>query len=351
LSNDKVELTVITNGGALASIVLREDAEKTNPLWNPRRNAREAGTKPFGSALGHFVCVDGFGPVSAEEREAGLPGHGEAHTLPWETKFSRKESRTLTLTQSVKLPMVQEIFTRTIWLVDGENVIHVQSELENLMAFDRPVNWAEHATIGSPFLAPSVTVVDMPAHRAKTRAHAPSKGGAQPHRLASFQDFQWPNAPGVDGKKIDVRAAPAKIDSLDHTTCLLDPSRPLVYVTAINTSKRLIVGYMFRRADFPWLQSWEHYPSDGRMARGLEFSTQPFDVPRREAIGTGTMFDAPAYRWLPAKSKIESRYVMFYSRVPQGFHKVDDVKFEGGRIVIEDRKAKKRVTLTASLPL
>ena len=211
------------------------------------------------------------------------------------------------------------------------------------------VQQCEHATIGSPFLAPSVTVVDMPAHRAKTRAHEGKN--ALPYRLASFQDFQWPNAPGVDGKKIDVRAAPAKTESLDHTTCLLDPSRTLVYVTAINTSKRLLLGYVFRRTDYPWLQSWEHYPPDGRMARGLEFSTQPFDVPRRDAIGAGSMFDAPAYRWLPAKSKIESRFVMFYARVPEGFQKVDDVKFEGGQIVIEDRKAKKRVTLTASLPL
>ena len=41
--------------------------------------AREAGEKNiFGSGAGHFVCVDGFGPVSAEEEAAGLPGHGEA---------------------------------------------------------------------------------------------------------------------------------------------------------------------------------------------------------------------------------------------------------------------------------
>ena len=35
LSNDKVELTVITEGGAMGQIVLAADKEKINPLWNP----------------------------------------------------------------------------------------------------------------------------------------------------------------------------------------------------------------------------------------------------------------------------------------------------------------------------
>ena len=42
-------------------------------------------------------------------------------------------------------------------------------------------------------------------------------------------------------------------------------------------------------------------------------------VSRREAISEGTMFGAPTYRWLPAKSTINSRFLMFYTRVPDGF--------------------------------
>jgi hypothetical protein len=348
LSNDKMELTVLTNGGALANLILRDDPERLSPFWNPKRFAREAGRKHTGYALGHFVCVDGFGPVSPEEKDAGLSGHGEAHTLAWETKFTRKDGPAGVLTQSVKLPILQEIFTRTLRIVDGENVVYVQSELESLLGFDRPVNWGEHATIGSPFLEPAVTVVDMPAKRAQTR---PIKSGVVPKRLASGKDFTWPMAPLANGKKADLRASPQTPDSVDHTTCLMDPARKLVFVTALNPSKRLILGYVFRREDYPWVQSWENYSADLRMARGLEFATQPYDVPRRETVQTNTMFDAPAFRWLPAKSKIESRYLLFYSRSPEGFRKVDDVRLDGGKLVIEDHKAKKQITLNASLPI
>ena len=79
----------------------------------------------------------------------------------------------------------------------------------------------------------------------------------------------------------------------------------------------------------------------------MEFGTQPFDVSRREVISAGPMFDTPTYRWLPAKSKIKTRFLIFYAHVPEGFTKVDDVIVEHGQIVITDRAAHKQVKLAA----
>lgn len=348
LSNDKLELLVLKQGGALASVVLQDDSDKLNPLWNPARYAREAGRQPSSRAgLGHFICVDGFGPVSREEQAAGLSGHGEAHTRFWELKAYGRDGGALTLAFTMDLPVVQEQFTRTLRMVDGENVIYVESELESKLGFDRPVCWAEHATIGSPFLKPGVTVVDMPAHRSRTR---PYGSNARGQRYAGGVDFTWPVVTGLDGQPIDLRTAPSA-PSGGHTTTLLDPGRRLVFVTALEPERRLILGYLFRQEEFPWLQNWENYPPDGRLARGLEFSTQPFDVPRREAISTGTMFDAPTYRWLPARSRIGAQFLLFYARVPEGMRKVDDVRLEGGKLTIEDRTAGKTLVLSASRPL
>ena len=350
LHNDKLELTILTTGGSLVNLVRMDDPEKLSPYWNPVRMAREIGQKPpAGSGFGHFVCVDGFGPVSAEERAAGLPGHGEAHTVEWSVEYEGRTGNYAKLTINADLPLVQERIRRTFRLVDGESVIYVNSELESKLGFDRPACWAEHATIGSPFLAPEVTVVDLSGRRGKTLRHPPRQ--ALPLRLASFQDFEWPNAPLAGGGKVNLRATPASPNSLDHITCLMDPARKLVWVTAINTAKRLILGYVFRREDYAWLQDWESYPANLKMARGLEFSSQPFDVPRREAISTNSMFDAPTYRWLPAKSKIESRFLLFYAKTPDGFDKVDDVRLEGGKLIVEDRQAGKQIELKASLPL
>jgi hypothetical protein len=352
LSNGALELTVLPQGSTFASVVLPDDPEKISPLWNPLRLAREAGQKNlFDSALGHFVCVDGFGPPSPEEKAAGLPGHGEAHEAAFDVKVYSRENGITTLTLGTRLPLTQELFTRTVHMVDGENIVYVHSELESLLAFDRPAFWAEHATIGSPFLEPGVTVVDMPVRRAKTRPYQPSAAEGLPHRLPSDKEFLWPDAPGLHARKIDLRAAPARTNSGDHTTCLMDSSRKLVFVTALHPGKRLLLGYLFRPQEYPWTQNWEYYPPNGKLARGLEFSTQPFDVPRREAVQLNSLFGAPVYRWLPARSKIASDFLMFYAHTPEGFRKVDDVRLENGRILVEDRKANKRVTLAASLPI
>jgi len=349
LSNDKLQMTVMVQGSSIASLVMTDDAQKLNPYWNPARLAREAGRPvPETGFLGHFVCVDGFGPASAEERAAGLPMHGEAHI----TNFAVSPGKD-TLTLTAKLPIVQEVFTRSFHMVPGESVVYVDSQLENLMGFDRPVNWAEHATVAAPFLEPNVTTVEVSGSRSQTRPYVESAAagnGQSPtrRRLTSGQYFTWPMAPGLDGKTIDVRATPEHPHYLDHTATLLDPSRRLEWVAAFNSGKRMILGYVFKREDYSWIQYWGSYPADTQVVRGMEFGTQPYDLPRRETITNGPLFGTPAYRWLPAKSKIESHFLLFYTRVPEGFQHVDDITLENGRIVIQDRRAQRQVTLAAS---
>ncbi len=88
----------------------------------------------------------------------------------------------------------------------------------------------------------------------------------------------------------------------------------------------------------------------GKFSRGLEFGTQPYDEPRRDAIAKNGMFGASTFRWLPAKSAIHSSFLMFYALTPADFGKVENVRFENGVISIEDG-AKQKIELRASLPL
>jgi len=348
LENEKIELLTLNNGGAFVSLILKDDAAKMNPMWNPVALARMTnGPSRFGDSLGHFVCVDGFGPTSPEERAAGLQGHGEAHRQPWELVDKGRNGKLQQLTFKTRLPIVQEGFTRRIEVVDGEQVVYVESTLENELAFDRPINWAEHGTIGYPFLAPGKTVVDASVGKCMTRPN----DGKPPHRLVSGVPFVYPNAPLAKGGMTNLREIPNPPDSMDHSGCVFDPSRRLGFVTAINLEQRLLLGYLVRREEYPWLQEWMNYPSNMALSRGLEFGTQPFDVSRRETVDMGKLFDTPAFRWLPAKSKIGTRYLMFYTRVPSGFTQVDDVRQEGGQLIITDKKSGQTVRLAASLPL
>ncbi len=352
LANDKLELTVTIQGASLARLVLKDDPSATNPFWEPSRMARELGQMAgFRPSTGHFVCVDGFGPVSEEERAAGLPGHGEAHMRAYEIRRMSREGRAAVLSMETVLPIVQENFTRTLRVIDGECVIYVDSRLESLLGFDRPVNWAEHATIGSPFLASGETVVDVSGSRCMTRPWKEPRRGAEDRRLASGQEFVWPLAPGLHGERVDMRQTPSDPHYVDHLTTLVTPARNYGWVTALNQRLRLLIGYVFRRQEFPWVQHWNSFPPTGKLARGMEFSTQPFDVPRREVISAPALFGAPMYRWLPARSAIQSRFLVFYARAPEGMTRVDEITLEGGRLVIEDRATNRKLVLEAALGL
>ncbi len=263
---------------------------------------------------------------------------------------SGKNGKTGTITLNARLPLVQENFTRTFRMVDGENVIYVESALASEVAFDRPISWAEHTTIGSPFLQSGVTLSSISGSRAQSRPYQGAGNPGAERRLASGVNFIWPLAPGLDGKLTDLTAPPDNAHYLDHATVLVDPALTLGWIATVNTAKHLIIGYIFKRDEYPWVQNWGNFPENGKFARGLEFSTQPYDESRRLAVAKSGMFEAPTFRWLPAKSIIRSNFLLFYARTPDGFGRVAALRLENGHIMIEDN-AKNQIRLTASLPL
>jgi hypothetical protein len=331
VANDKLDLTVLLNGGTLAKLVLSADPDKTSPF----------------ATMGHFLCLDGFGSPSEQELAAGMPFHGEASKQLWKAASPQSSGKLTTIRIESSLPLAQENISRTFEIVGGESVVYVESELENLVATDRPVSWAEHATLGPPFLEKGKLVVDMPGAQCRVRAEKPH---ALPNRLVFLRDFIWPMAPTVDGGRADLRSVPEQ-NYLDLATCQMDPKRTLGFVTALHTGKRLLFGYVFRREEYPWVMSWMNYTGNARAARGMEFSTQPFDVSHRETVEANPMFGTPTFRWMPAKSKIRSRFLLFYTPAPEGFTQVSDITLAAGILTIEDRAAGKRITLPDSRPL
>jgi hypothetical protein len=328
LTNEKLEFTISASGGKFVELHLRS-GEPLSPLH----------------AIGHFLALDGFGAPSPEEQAVGIPFHGEASKRIVDATASHDAGPVHSITLQSVLPLAQEKLTRTIELPDGENIIYVDSELESSLNVDRPISWVEHATLGSPFLEPGSTFVDMPAKNCQVR---PYKPGPIPGHLIYGQNFMWPMAPASNSEKVDIREIPVGKKFLDLASCQMDHTQTIAFVTALNTDKRLLFGYVFRREDFPWVMSWMNYTGGQQAARGMEFSTQPFDISHRETVAMNPLFGTPTFKWLPAKAKLQTRFLLFYTAVPEGFQHVDDVKVEAGKLTIEDLTDEKQIVLTAS---
>jgi hypothetical protein len=166
-------------------------------------------------------------------------------------------------------------------------------------------------TLGPPFLEKGATEFRASATRSQILDgrfgdHDCLKPGAV---------FDWPSAPRGGGGRADLRRFTDAGASSAFTTHLIDPSREHGFFVAFSPRAELAFGYVWRRADFPWLGIWEENlsrslpPWDARtIALGMEFGVSPFPETRRRMIDRGRMFGTPGFRWIPARTRVDVEY-------------------------------------------
>jgi hypothetical protein len=352
LAADWGHVGVLEGGGHVCELGLTS-VPGVNPLWkpnwktidpprySPQTHARTYGPPPDGRLLagiaGHSLSFDHFGPPSKEETSAGLSTHGEAPALKWR-KLTSGIKGTMGLTYGCRLPEAQIDFQRTLLLDDRNPVVYCTERAENLRSVDRPISWNEHVTFGPPFLESGTTIFDMPA----TRAKVVYPGFSEKIFLRTDAEFDWPNAPKTDGAFANLRTM-ADENYGHYTAQLLDPALDIVFVSACNPKQQLLVLYIFRRADFPWVGNWEERyhrksaPWKGRaFCRGIEFSSSPFAIPRRDTIDQGPLFGERTYRWLPARSVAEIRFMIVLQKVSHDFSGVHALTLKRGQVSITE---------------
>jgi hypothetical protein len=341
-------VSVLEGGGHICELNLNP-CNGVNPLWRPpwatidpsqynrAKHARTYGEPPDGGLLagiaGHSLSFDHFGPPSPEETAAGLTTHGEAPALKWDLQKHAKSPKPY-LQYGRTLPEARIRFSRKLTLDPRNPLIYCEEEAVNLSPYDRPISWNEHVTFGPPFLEAGITWFDMPATRAKV---CPASYSPR-FSLQPDAEFTWPNAPAKERKRMNLRTMPA-LRFGHYTAQLLNPELEIAFIAACNPRQKLLVVYAFRRADFPWVGNWEERynrtaaPWRGKtFCRGLEFSTTPFAIPRRQTIEQGPLFGEPTYRWLPAKSKAQVRFLILLLEVPEAFRGVARVSVGKRRI-------------------
>ena len=96
------------------------------------------------------------------------------------------------------------------------------------------------------------------------------------------------------------------------------PDREEAFFVAFSPDSKVLFGYRWKRADFPWLGMWEENmsrtqaPWGGKtLTQGMEFGVSPMPESRRKMIERGTLFGMPGYRWLPAKGLATAQYLAF----------------------------------------
>lgn len=324
LEDDHVRLSVTAEGGHLAEFLCKETG--VNPLWVPPwpsiepssydaakhpEYGADSESKLLAGIAGHNLALDIFGPPSAEEFAAGVPVHGESSVVRYHVEASGNQ-----LTAEARLPLAQLDVKRTIRLT-GDGGIHITERVANLLSIDRPIAWQQHVTLGDPFVQCGVTLLDMPV--AESMVFPQDFGEAEVMKPEAT--FTWPDVPAKQGGTLNMRRYPSGGPTSGLTGHLLLTNRKTAFFQAWNADLQTIVGYAWRRADYPWICLWEENrgrtrpPWNGCATTwGVEFGASPFAENRRAMIERGSLFGVPTYRWLPARAEAVVDYTAWVRR-------------------------------------
>ena len=319
IENGDLRLSACLEGGHIAEVFDKRSG--INPLWTPPWPSIEPSSfnasahAEYGAGIdaqllagimGHNLCLDIFGGPTEEEAAAGLTPHGEASVAPYDADVAGSGEA---MTMRAHLPVARIAFERRIEL--HGRAVRISESVTNLAGVDRPIGWTQHVTLGPPFLEQGVTVFESSATESKTYESA---FGAADY-LRAGAEFNWPHAPGIAGGTSDLRCLAHNPASSAYTAHLMSRAREHAFFVAFSPPHRLAFGYVWRRADFPWMGIWEENhsrpspPWNGRtLARGMEFGVSPFPESRRAMVDRGTLFGVRTYGWLPARARLDVEY-------------------------------------------
>ncbi len=277
---------------------------------------------------GHFICFDRWGPSSPEDLALGIPWHGNASKISWTLHQEpiQKEDHYFA-EMSCILPIVKLGLNRKIYLNGNSSVFKVVEEISNHNDSAKVFNLVQHPTIGAPFLD-ETTIVDTEVDSGY------SQEGNLPPTPADV--FTWPEAM-VDGDSTDLRYLTG-----DHTwwqsvvSFILDEKEEFRWVTAVNPSLNLMVGYIWPTSDYPWLNLWLNLKSNAPFARGLEFGSTGLHQTWPELLEMDTIFGKKLYEEVNVDTTILKSYYTFLSEIPSDYKGVESVTIVGDTIIVEE---------------
>jgi len=311
LENGTAKMTWELAGGSLVGFELKE--LPLNPFtWETPTTKNQA------RARGHFLCLDRWGAPSEAEKTAGMPFHGEASNVTWRLIGKTASDAEM----AVQLPLARIAVKRTVRL-DGSSAVITES-VTNEHPLGRVYNMVQHPTIGPPFLD-ETTVVDSNARRGFLQS--------SPMPNPEYPVVVWPQAL-KDGIPVNLRY-------------LHDDPNPAVvsfviddaygWVTAFHPAKGLLLGYIWKTSEYPWLNIWRHVEGGKPFARGLEFGTTGLHQPYPVLIQKGRILDRPLLAFLDSAETVTRSWQVFYGKAPAGFAGVAAVRRVGDEWAIVGR--------------
>ncbi|WP_194768598.1 hypothetical protein [Tamlana sp. I1] len=329
LKNETAEFEMTLEGSAFTKFRLTDNP--INPLdWRlPKKRLPDTN---IGSFLfqGHFLCLGTWGMPTDGEKKAGLKFYGEGNTEVWKiTKPLHNTDTSQSITTVMQGPIERLDVTRTLNLYNHSSVVEVTEEVTNNLPIGRPYNILQHATMGGRFINQK-TILNTNA----------GKGFYQnaEYKRSTYTDieetsYEWPNALVPDGE-IDLTLS-NQVQKSFVSTHIFPENETHGWATLTNVEAGLLIGYIWDKKDYPWLNVWHQYEEGKVKGRAIEFATcgmwQPFEY---MMSNDSRFFGQNSFEFIDAGETKHKTYFMFLLPIDSNFTAVENIKMNTNSIDI-----------------
>lgn len=323
LENDSLLVVMEQWGGHFVEIIpagggINPLSWALTPEQMPENNRNGA---PF---RGHFLCLGRWGSPSEGEIAAGVPHNGEPSNTSW--TILEQENRYVVMGNDA--PLDGLTVERTVRLDDCYPLFFVSESFTNMHTLGRVFNVVQHVTLGQPFLSDDLLVNGNLGFGFNQAYCYPD-----PHTCA----YSWPGAvtDTVTWHTTDLRTGREPLNLV--STHLVDTNHTMGWVVAYDPRSGWLLGYLWKRADYPWLNLWNHFENGEPVAKGLEFGTTGIGRPYRDLLETDTRFHGVnSWEYIDAGEQLTKEYMGFYVNIGPG-KGIPRLVFRDGRVYCENR--------------
>jgi hypothetical protein len=243
----------------------------------------DAFTDNYGGGWNDIFPNYGFASINRGTK-FGL--HGESALLPWAcsgvslTSIGAEASLSL---DCIRYPVRAE---KTLQISSDGSTLSIKENLTNVGEQEIELSWAQHIAYGEPFIGEDLSI-EIPAIRARTHDYDMAH-----ERLKRNVVFDWPLAPGLNGKEVDLSKIPSRDVRVQDDFPISELTSPEYRL--YNKRLNLGVEVKWNREAFPYLWYWLNwgtlnYPWFGRgRTLALEPTTTTSTGGLRDQIGEGT---------------------------------------------------------------
>ncbi|MEO5603298.1 MAG: hypothetical protein ABIR06_20425 [Cyclobacteriaceae bacterium] len=320
IDNPMASLTIDAFGGALVDFHLRES--KINPLtFRFTKDQMPVNNKSGAPYQGHFLCLGRWGEPSVGEKKAGIPDHGHFANTLWTCSLSEGGSLKMHAESGLEGLKID----RSIQMDEHVGLYMVSETVMNIHSLGRLYNMVQHPTLAPPFLNNSTTI------QCNALKGFHYKNYADPESNAS----DWPYGIEKDKTIRDLRFC---VEGTSSVFCFIinDHSR-YGWITAYSPDAQLLIGYLWLRNDYPWINVWKDWDNGNIKYCGLEFGTTGIHQPFAEILKQqkAKVFGNDCLKYIDAGESVCRKYISFLVQTPDDFDETVSVDVDDRSIQIK----------------